>query len=414
MAGIKSLLRVLTVLVLAGLTLMTTGCWDRVEIDERGFVIGIAVDLPRNPKAEKRSAKEAPNKPKGKQRYAVTYQYVLPGRLGSSGGGRASSSSSGGEAFLNATSEGDTLYDIDKQETTRISRSPYYEHMKIIIVSDELSKRPGEFSNVLDFFLRTPEMRRSAKVLVSSGEARAALEIHPETEKLTAIYINSITENSKKTGRMLPATKLGDIHEYLLSNRSFAVQRVVGTGGKEAKVVGASIFHSKSNRMIGFLGPEETEGLNLLTGKFHSGMVKAQVDDGLVVFEASTAKRKIIADVSDPHHIRFTIQLQVEGTIGETFKQMDFQKKETLQKTEKAVVQEIERMEKEAIAKLQKRFKTDAIGLGAYLEENYYKVWKPIQSNWDSGDNLFASSEIALQTSVKIRRAGTINRSTRS
>ncbi|CAG7627751.1 Spore germination protein B3 [Paenibacillus solanacearum] len=389
--------------------LLATGCWDRVEIDERGFVIGIAVDKPRSPRAETRSRREAPNKPTGKNRYAATFQFVIPGKM-QNGGGKGSSSA-GDESFLNLTSEGDTIFDVDRQISARASRSPYYEHMKVIIISEHVAKESGEFARIMDFFLREPEMRRSAKVLISNGEARGALEITPKNEKLPVMYINYIAENSPKNSRMLRETKLGDIHEFLLRGRSFAVQRVLSAGGVEVKVVGAAIFRGKDTRLVGSLGSDETEGLNLLTGEFDTGIVKSEVDGELVVFEALAAKRKIKADVSDPQHIRFTISIDTEGTIGETFKQLDYGKEAVLARVEQAVAAEMERMEREAIHKLQNEFQTDAMRLGAFLEQKHNKVWKQVKNNWEERERLFTTCEIKLQTNVKIRRLGTVNRS---
>ncbi|CAG7646375.1 Ger(x)C family spore germination protein [Paenibacillus allorhizosphaerae] len=399
----------LRTLVFGGALLLVTGCWDRVEIDERGFVIGIAVDKPRSPRAETRSRKEAPNKPTGKNRYAATFQFVIPGKMQS--GGEKGSSSAGSESFLNLTSEGDTIFDVDRQISARASRSPYYEHMKVIIISEHVAKQPGEFARIMDFFLREPEMRRSAKVLVSNGEARGALEITPKNERLPVMYINYIAENSPKNSRMLPETKLGDIHEFLLRGRSFAVQRVIGTGEAEVKVVGAAIFRGKDTRLMGSLGSDETEGLNLLTGDFHSGIVKSQLGGELVVFEALSAKRHVKADVTDPRHIRFAISIEMEGTLGETFQQLDFEKENAMMRVEQAVAVEVERMEREAIHKLQNVFKTDAMRLGAYLEQKHNKVWKQIKDDWEEGDRLFTTCEVKLETSVKIRRLGTVNRS---
>lgn len=60
---------------------LVTGCWDQVQIEERGFVVGVAIDAPRSNEAEKRAAKESPGKPRVKQRFLVTHQLVIPGGL---------------------------------------------------------------------------------------------------------------------------------------------------------------------------------------------------------------------------------------------------------------------------------------------------------------------------------------------
>ena len=69
------------------LLLFLTGCWDRTEIEDRGFVIGAAIDAPQQENVEKGAEKEAEDKPKGKQRYVLTTQMVVPAALTQGSGG---------------------------------------------------------------------------------------------------------------------------------------------------------------------------------------------------------------------------------------------------------------------------------------------------------------------------------------
>lgn len=394
------------------LLVLTAGCWDRVEIEERGFVIGVAIDVPKmSQKAEQRKT-ELEKSPRGKARYAVTYQFVVPGKLQSAGGSKSTAS---GQAYLNLTSEGDALFDIDKQLAGRASRYPYYEHLKVIAISDQVAGNDHEFARVLDFFLREPEMRRSAKVFVTAGEARNILNVEPSNEKLPVMYINSVSENSVRNASILPETKLGDIHEHLLGERSFVVQRMTSAEDRhEVKLEGAAVIRGENSQMAGALGPEETEGLNLLTGKFRAGNVKAEVKNKLVVCDLTMKKRTITADVSDPQHIRFRIRIEAEGAIGESYAQsLDLLKRKSVDRVEQAAEREIVRMTKLAIRKLQRDFQTDAMGLGANLQQNHYKIWKQIGDNWEKGRRYFTQCEIQVEPRVLIRRTGTVNRSNR-
>jgi len=60
---------------------LVAGCWDQVQIEERGFVVGVTIDVPRSSETEKKANQEAPDKPKGKQRFLMTHQIVIPGGL---------------------------------------------------------------------------------------------------------------------------------------------------------------------------------------------------------------------------------------------------------------------------------------------------------------------------------------------
>lgn len=104
-------------------TILVSGCWDQVQIEERGFVVGVAVDAPRNENAEEQAEQEAPEKPKGKQRFLVTNQMVIPGGLVA--GGQSTGQNTTNEAYLNIVSEGDSLFEVSREFATRTSRTPF-------------------------------------------------------------------------------------------------------------------------------------------------------------------------------------------------------------------------------------------------------------------------------------------------
>lgn len=130
------------------LFLLLTGCWDRIEIEERGFVVGIAIDMPKTKEIGKKQEKESPDKPKAKGRYVLTQQMVVPGEL--SGSGNAQGGTGSGKAYLNVTAEGETLFDIIREVAARTSRSPYYVHFKTLVISEEVARTEGSLANVID------------------------------------------------------------------------------------------------------------------------------------------------------------------------------------------------------------------------------------------------------------------------
>jgi spore germination protein len=398
---------------------LSTGCWDRVEIEDRGFVIGIAIDMVKKKETEELAEQEAPKKPKGKERFILTYQFVVPGALqqgggGSGGGGSGGGGSGGGgsgDAFLNISSEGDTMSEITREMATRTSRSPFIEHLKMIILSEEVAKS-DQFANVLDLFLRDHEARRANKIMVSKGDARKVLEVKPKTEKLPVMYINSVAENVQKNARILPEARIGDVHEHLLKSESFTIPRITAND-KEIKIAGSAVFHGHNNKMAGFLGEEETEGLNFITGEITGGILEISVQDNLAIYEIKDAKRSIKANVKDKDQIEFTISIESEGNVGESFASMDYLDPTVISTIEKKVENEIERLANDTIGKVHKDFQVDVLGLGEYLRQNHPDTWKVIKQDWDHGRNYFSKSTIGVEAKVKIRAIGTSNKTKR-
>lgn len=377
--------------------LTLTGCWDRVEIEERGFVIGVGVDLPEETDEENANT------------FILTQQLVVPGALagGSSnlGGGGTS-----GDAYLNITSTGKSMFGIIRETSAMTSRTPFYDHNSLIIVSEELG-RTKYFSSILDHFLRYPEMRRGMKVMISEGKAEEVLRVEPKNERLPALYIDSISINNFKNARMLPVSRIGDIHAQLLKDESFTVQRILKEEN-EVKIAGNAVIKGKTNTFVGFLNEDETMGLNFLTGDIQGGIIEFDFRKGQITFDIKKNKTKVVADVSKENEIEFTITVESDGNIAEAFNTfIDEYDAEMLSQIEKAAAQEIEHYTKLTINKLQNDYKADVIGLGAHLKQNHPDVWANVKDDWEEGEELFSKVKINTIVKVKMKLPGTLLKS---
>ncbi|QRG66381.1 Ger(x)C family spore germination protein [Brevibacillus choshinensis] len=400
--------RVVAGLLVIALSLAVTGCWDQVQIEERGFVIGVAVDFPRNTKAEEQALQEAPDKPVGQNRFLITTQLVIPGGLIASGQSSGSGQNTANEAFLNLVSEGDSMFEVGRELATRSSRTPFYQHLKVTIISEEVARSKDGFANAIDVTLRDPDSRRSSKVYISKGDAKSIMDVKPKTEKLPALYIDSVGKNNDRNARMLPDIRLGDVHQQLLNHFSFAIPRITAEK-QEVKLAGAAVFNA-DNQLVGFLGEEETEGLNFLTGKVRGGVLKTKFNNDLVVLNVQGARKTIKADVRDREHMKFTFNIECEGAIMESFIPIDLLDEKTLQKLESSFAREIERMSKDTISKVHEEMPVDVLRIGRYLKQYHNKLWKQIERDWENGRQLYKKSEITVKAQVFIRNNGGINK----
>jgi len=383
------------------LLFLVTGCWDQNEIEERGFVIGAAVDMVEEQTDD--SGGEMFEKELG-NKYKLTYQFVVPGNFTGGGGGQSGGGASEGKPFLNLTAEGTAIHQITRRMATETSRKPYLEHIHLIVLSEELSRK-GHLKDVMDFFVRDHEMRRVAKVMVSEGEARKTLEISPQHEKMPVLFIESLSENIVKHSTSLPPINIGDVHRYLLKGNSFAIPRIVVKNNKGA-LLGAAIFNSQGQKMIGTLNESETLGMNFITEKAKSAILEFLMNGQLVAFEIKSAKSQIEADVSDKDQIKFTVKINVEGNVGELYGDLALENQSVLSEIEEKTAKEIERITDRVIDKVQKKYKADVFELGAYLKQEYYKTWKQVNKEWDKGGNYFSKSVIDVQVNVEVRQIG--------
>ncbi|MDG0808803.1 Ger(x)C family spore germination protein [Cohnella rhizosphaerae] len=130
-----------------------TGCWDRVEINNRGFVVGVSIDA-QPVEEEEPSEAETETETQHAQNYRICYQIVVPG---GQNGGEGSQSNAG---YSNLCGRATSLSAFHQYATDKLSRPPFYDHLKVILVSDQVARRGTGFADMLDFFY--PGRRRQA------------------------------------------------------------------------------------------------------------------------------------------------------------------------------------------------------------------------------------------------------------
>ncbi|SFA87860.1 spore germination protein [Cohnella sp. OV330] len=379
--------------------LLANGCWDRVEINNRGFVAGVSIDtLPAEDGTEERAKSAAP--------YRICYQIVVPG--GQSGDGESSKGSTG---YSNLCGKAASLSAFHQYATDKLSRPPFYDHLKVILVSDQVARKGTGFADMLDFFMRGAGVRRSIKILVAKGNASEALNSESPNEGLPASDIEKISGNRSSLEK-LPATQIGFIHERFMNETSYAVQSLE-TSDKSVLVSGSAIFDGKTNRQWGALNPRQTTGLNFLRGYHMRGMITLESAGSSISLNIYEIKSRIRADVRDPEHIRFEATINVVVGIRESSGTIDLVQKTVMDRIQHDAASEIESMIEDAVDALQHDIGKDALGLGEELKQNHPRTWEKVKSDWDQGKMLLSACEVRAHATVGIRLTGTVDQTER-
>ncbi|HEU5138438.1 MAG TPA: Ger(x)C family spore germination protein [Bacillales bacterium] len=373
--------------------LMLTGCWDRIEIEDRGFVTAIGIDL-----AETGSGGKDPV-------YAVMSQLVVPTAVG-----KNQSQSGKTKPFFNLTGKGESIFKAIRSLSSKTSRTPFYEHNKLIIFSEQLAKK-GDLESVLDLLLRDPESRRSSTVLISKGRASEVLSVKPPNEKLPSMYIGSMSRNHFKNLSMYPPVKIGDIHKLMLLGQSFALPMIEKVSSDQLKMAGAAVIHGENMKMVGTLSPKETRGLKLLTGMAKDGVLKVRIQGKLVVIEMISETQSVQVDLQDKQSPEFKITLHIKGQLAESHLHRDHLQNKVLSTIERKVEKRVKQLASLAVYKVQKQFKTDVIGLDQHMRNYNFDYYQQVRRNWDSGQNIFANSQIKVIPKAEITGIGIINQS---
>ena len=139
-------------------SLILSGCWDSVEVEKRGFVNGIAIDLAKSQDAD--SMKQLEQSPEQKQiqgqqlqpqaqnkgqetqeelekdeekKLKLTQQLIVPSGLSSSQNGGLK-----GPAYRNFSQTGDTIIEMNRDMFKQAGRITNVTHLNIVLLSQEL------------------------------------------------------------------------------------------------------------------------------------------------------------------------------------------------------------------------------------------------------------------------------------
>ncbi|SFE71516.1 spore germination protein [Paenibacillus catalpae] len=398
--------------LLVAVCALMSGCWDRVEIDQRGFVVGVGIDEPDNKEEgkhdeENRKGQLEKNQSDPKQSFKVVYQVVMPAGLNTNKGGGMEGGA--GKAYFNMAVEENTMATSMAKLSQRLSRAPFFEHLKVIIISENIARRPQKFAETIDYFLRESEMRRSTRVMVTRDKAIDVLNTHPPDQRLPSAYLEELSDNTKESSRILPESRIGDVHEFLLKHKSFAIQAVQNGNRNYSTMTEAAVFNGTSNELVGFLNAMETAGLNFLEGRVKGGQIKFSFDNRLGVFNIERMSRRLECKFGPDNMPEFTFHIRVEGSVGELLHAPDTLKEDAIDNMENAVQREIVKLMRMTTNKLQHEYNCDVMGLREYLFHNHYRWFKQHESQWEEEGHLFSTRPVKMDVKVSVRRSGNIN-----
>ncbi|SCL85068.1 Spore germination protein GerLC [Bacillus cytotoxicus] len=367
-----------------------SGCSERKEIEERGFVVGAAFDAVKEESEEKK-----PPRMKG------TYQLVLPSALAQQGSQGADEAQ-----YMNINVTADSLFTQIREASKKISRSLFFPHIKVVIFSKDLLKRQNFLEQTLDIFFRDHEMRRNIKIFVSKDQAGKIFAQNAKPENLPAKYIDLLADHADVNSFMLEAVRIGEVQEMLTSKRSFVLP-VLELTKQGVKMEGAAIFKGKNNKLVGLLSGKDTQGLNYIIGKKVGGFVTIRKKEKVFTYEIHKIRRKIRASFTNPRHPKFIIDVYPEGVLGEVYLGEDA-KVWSEKRMNSYIAKEMERIVRRTIKKLQKEYKTDVLELGDYYKRHNYKKWKEVEKNWDYGENYFMKTDITVRVHPVVEHSGSL------
>ncbi|MBT2600623.1 MULTISPECIES: Ger(x)C family spore germination protein [unclassified Oceanobacillus] len=365
--------------------LFLTGCWDSLELEERAFLSGIAIDLPLD---------------NTNQTLNVTEQIVVPNGLIT-----LPASSGTGKGFRNIVEEGRTIYEvgdaIEKQEDRKLDGS----HIEIVVISDEVVKEEYQLADVVDVFMREKRMNREVILSIAEGSAGELLYIEPQDVKLPSQYLTQlIIGNYRSVGG--DPQRFGNMQQYFINNRSFTLPLLTTEGSSTGiDLTGLAVFSGDNSKMIGALKDDNLEGYMIIQ-PMYNGSVTTKLDNTYATFHIPDGKTKIKLKNKDPENLHFEFETFLDAELVETFYSEDFFAHKNMKKLESSLETRVKSLITGTIEKVRDEYETDILGLAEHLITKEPKIWKQVKDDWDYGENYFKDVEITLSVNIDIREPG--------
>lgn len=389
--------RKLILILIVSLTLTTlTGCWNRRELNELGFVVAIGVD-----KADD-------------GQYLFTVQMVDPSEVASRKGG-------GGRTPVTAyRTKGKTLYEAAAKLTTFAPRAPYWAHNQIYIYGEAVA-REG-IGKLIDVHEREHEVRSNFYfVIAKDTKAYDVLQILTPMEEIPARKMFDSLKTAAHTVGSTVEIRRDELVAALTSDGRDAVLsglQVIGDvkKGKEKDNVETIYDHARlqyrdvgvfhADKLVGWLNEEESKGFNFTQGKLEKTFIGLPCTGGKMVVELIRSEHKIKGQVQ---HGKPQIKIQIigEANLSEVeCASLDVMQTATIAEMEAKLNAKVRSMIIAAIEKCQTEYKADIFGFGEVIHRADPVAWRTLKTDWRKH---FAKTQVDVSVDMRIRRIGTIS-----
>lgn len=370
--------------VLLSLCLLS-GCWSSINMNELGFVMGVAIDrLPRT----------------GEHDYTVTAQIAKPGLLKASG----SAPSDGEEAYVNYTAQGRGVESAAINLSRRVNRKLYTGHNQVLVVSSEVAELG--IDTIMDSFLRSSDARLTVLLFVAEERAADVFEVDGELEHLPVLQLKSLAEDQNNYGEIFCA----DIRSFLTATRSELTAPTAPTvriaqregGGEELQLSGMAVF--KDAALCTTLTPRQGQAMLMVQGRPERGYLEVVLEDRYVGLRINSSAADIRPEFKGDRLERIAVRIDLGCSVVDTDADVDFLAQQARLQVGAVAAEQVTRQLRETLAHTQ-RFGADVFGFGELLQRYHPKRAAQLLERWDEA---YRALEVTFEVAVEILSSGAV------
>ena len=366
--------RALSLILLMAIILPSiTACWDKVEIENRAFVVAIGVDRAEN------------------GGYTLSLSLPTPS---SSNDGENDDEDPAHVKIISAQTISEAIHKLDAETDTIL----YFGQTKMLVLGESLLKDSDLVKGVIDAFNRHPELDQALHVLAAQGKAVDILKAYPPGNALPGQYVAGIYRDKRKTGgisfnmdleRLTTQTKHS--HGVLIPSL-YASEKTLVLSGAALMIDSRKVGQLTSDELQGYLWCVEDGGLGAI--------VTAQVGGHPLPFKVESHSAKVRFHNQDGR-LSALVNVELYGLTEEYAKGSESLncaafRKEAERQLESAVRGEI----LATVAKMQNEFAIDGYNWLEVMRKKQYSLYQRHSHYWR---DVFPEINIVPHVTVNLR-----------
>ncbi len=397
-------------LLLALLTLLPAGCWDREEPKNLASVNSILYDRLEN------------------GQYRVVLEVMNPVSANGSGG------SNGNEKnpYSTACGEGPSTREAINNVSRSLEKTVFSGHSKVRFFTERFARE--EMLPLLEVLTRDRLMDETPLMIVIKDETPE--DIHFSVVGLSDMvgdyFTGLVKQQMYQTSKSVSVTTLDFIKDYYMQGKQpvMGVAELVeeksktteNTGGEDSQEASGSgegeggdapriilyegLAAFKDSRLVGYMNGDEARAYNLIVNTVEASFVSIPSGEGQTTIKIAGSKADIKASLEDDQ-ISFQVNIKTTLRIAGESGDLDISRAEPLKVIE-ARFNALLRSEVEAaIRRAQTEFQSDIFGFGRQMHIQYPERWPELRENWDDH---FSSARIEVAVESSVVRTGQIKK----
>ncbi|MEB3102563.1 Ger(x)C family spore germination protein [Ferviditalea candida] len=366
------------VLLASVVLLIVPGCWGRSELKDVAIVTGVGIDQKGN-------------------KYEVTTETL---KLGPEQQTKIVSA-------IVRSAMGTTIFEAIRDLIITLGKRQVWQHVDAFIIGEKTAE--SGITPVTDFMLRDHEPRFRMNILIAKGTAKDILSMKPEAGKVNGTLIKNALEEQSSLSKA-PQVQLYQFGQMFIERYQDPYIPMVRKGKQGFEIYGTAIF--KRDKMVGQLTPNETRGLLRVLGKLNGGIqvlklnTKGSTKPAYISIEIKKSKAgmKVKFEHRTP---KIEVNIQETGFIGDISHPINHQQidQKLLNRIEKLYADSIKKEAEQVIAKIQKKYKSNALGFAGLINRADKRYWQQHKDEWE---DLYPRIKVVVNVKTNIPENGLI------